>query len=143
VLSHAPYLIWEAVDKLPVYHERVRSAPFSRVLPTDPAVERTLKLMAKRRTILDATLVFFNLRATAPESAGEDFRADRATYFAAAKWGAGVTRRARELGVPIAAGTDEMGGEEENSLPNCIASFNCWSTKPASLQFRQFRQRPA
>ena len=118
VLSHAPYLIWEAVEKLPVYHERVRLAPFSRVLPTDPAVERTLKLMAKRRTILDATLVFFNLRATAPESAGEDFRADRATFMAAAKWGAGVTRRARELGVPVAAGTDEMGGEEGNSLPN-------------------------
>jgi imidazolonepropionase-like amidohydrolase len=29
-----------------------------------------------------------------------------------------VTRRAHELGVPIAAGTDAMGAEEEGSLPN-------------------------
>lgn len=117
-LSHAPYLIWEGVDKLPVYHERVRSAPFTRVSPTDPAIERMLKLMAKRKTILDATLVFFNLRATAPDSTGEDFRADRPTFLAAAKWGAEVTRRARELGVPVAAGTDAMGSEQGNSLPN-------------------------
>jgi imidazolonepropionase-like amidohydrolase len=67
---------------------------------------------------LDATLLFFDLHAKAPDSDGEDFRADRVTFLAAFKWGAAVTRRARELGVPVAAGTDAMGGEQGNPFPN-------------------------
>ena len=111
VLSHAPYLIWEAVDSLPVYHERVRLAPFSSVPVTHPAIESLLRLMAERGTILDATLLFFALRATAPDSAPADFRGGSEQFAAALKWGASVTRRARELGVVVAAGTDALGGE--------------------------------
>jgi imidazolonepropionase-like amidohydrolase len=111
VISHAAYLIWEAVDSLPSYHERVRSAPFSAIPVTHPAVERLLRLMAQRGTILDATLLFFHLRATAPDTSAEDFRGSRAAFAAALQWSAAVTRRANELGVQVAAGTDAMGAE--------------------------------
>jgi ABC-type uncharacterized transport system substrate-binding protein len=37
---------------------------------------------------------------------------------AAAEWAAAVTRRARELGVLVSAGTDGQGAETEGSLPN-------------------------
>jgi imidazolonepropionase-like amidohydrolase len=111
VLSHAPYLVWEAVDSLPAYHERVRLAPFSTVPVTHPAVERLLRSMAERGTILDATLLFFHLRATAPDTVAEDFRGSRDAFAAAARWGVAVVRRARELGVTVAAGTDALGAE--------------------------------
>jgi len=117
-LSHAAYLIWEAVDGLPVYHERVRLAPFTRITPNDPAVERVLRLMAERGTILDATMWFFEKMASAPDTAPQDFRGSRQTFAAAARWSSGVVRRARELGVSVSAGTDDVGADEEGQLPN-------------------------
>jgi imidazolonepropionase-like amidohydrolase len=117
VLSHAAYLVWEAADTLPTYHDRVRLAPFASVPVTHPAIERVLKSMADRGTILDATLLFFHQRATAPDTAAEDFRGDREAFAAASRWGAAVTRRALELGVRVAAGTDALGAEA-GSGPN-------------------------
>jgi imidazolonepropionase-like amidohydrolase len=119
VLSHAPYLIWEAVDNLPNYQEGLLgSAPFARVRPTDPAVERLLRMMAERSIILDATLLVYRLQAAIPDSKREAFRADRATYAAADEWSVAVTRRAREMGVLVAAGTDAIGVEADGELPN-------------------------
>lgn len=117
VLSHASYLIWQVVDSLPDYHEGLRLAPFTRVAPTDVAVERLLRLMAQRGTVLDATLLISELKAEAPDSV-TDFRVDKPTWAEAARWSAAVTRRARELGVPVAAGTDAIGAEHHGELPN-------------------------
>jgi imidazolonepropionase-like amidohydrolase len=119
VLSHAAYLIWEAVDTLPTYRGRVSRAPFPQDKPNGPAVERVLKMMAERNVILDATLHLFHAQATNPEpSPNEDFQVDRRLLEAAAKWADGVTRRARELGVLVSAGTDGQGAQTEGSLPN-------------------------
>lgn len=116
VLSHAMYLIWEAVDSLPDYHSRVRLAPFERIAPSDPAIVRLLESMARRGTILDATLLIVRATADAPDSV-VDYRADREKYQAAARWSASVTALARELGVLVAAGTDLIGAGDDNEPP--------------------------
>jgi imidazolonepropionase-like amidohydrolase len=119
VLSHAGHLIWEAVDSLPGFAaEAGPPAPYAVIPPSDVRVEAVLRLMAERGTILDPTLLFYHLLATVPESADRDSLADRQAFEDARTWSAGVTRRARELGVPVAAGTDAIGAAEETSLPN-------------------------
>jgi imidazolonepropionase-like amidohydrolase len=116
VLSHAGHLIWEAVDSLPGFAPREGPpGPFELVSPSDPAMEELFRLMAERGTILDPTLLFYQLLATAPDTAGQISSRDR---MARSSWAVNVTRRAWELGVPIAAGTDAMGAEEDGSLPN-------------------------
>ena len=74
---------------------------------------------AERGVILDATLYLFHAQASNPEpSPNVDFQVGREVLEAAAKWGDAVTRRARELGVPVSAGTDGQGALTEGSLPN-------------------------
>ena len=119
VLSHAAYLSWETVDSLPTYRNRVKGAPWLNTSASDPRVERVLRAMAERGAILDATLWLFHNRATSSEpSLNEDFQVGRDTLMAAAKWAFDVTRRARELGVMVSAGTDGQGAITEGSLPN-------------------------
>jgi imidazolonepropionase-like amidohydrolase len=119
VLSHAAYLSWETADSLPSYRERVKGAPWLRGRPDDPRVEQVLRAMAERGAILDATLWLFHNQATATiPSPNEDFQVGRDTLAGAAKWAFDVTRRARELGVLVSAGTDGQGALEEGSLPN-------------------------
>lgn len=119
VLSHAAYLSWEIVDSLPSYRNRVRGAPFLAGRPDDPAVERTLRTMAERGVILDATLHLFHAQVARTEpSPNPDFQVGRDTLEAVARWADAVTRRAHELGVLVSAGTDGQGAESEGSLPN-------------------------
>jgi hypothetical protein len=116
VLSHAGHLIWEAVDSIPGFVTREGPpGPFEQVSPSDPAIEALFRLMAERGTILDPTLLYYHLLATAMDTTGQITPEDR---VARNNWAVNVTRRARELGVPIAAGTDAMGAEEEGPLPN-------------------------
>jgi imidazolonepropionase-like amidohydrolase len=119
VLSHAAYLSWETVDSLPSYRNRVKAAPFRSAKPSDPAIDRLLRLMAERGAILDATLWLFHaqVRSTTP-SPNEDFQVDKSILEAAEKFAYAVTRRARELGVLVSAGTDGQGALTEGSLPN-------------------------
>jgi len=125
VVSHAAYLSWETVDSLPSYRNRVKGAPFKSAKPTDPAIERVLKTMAERGTILDATLWLFQAQVTSPTpSPNEDFQVDRSILQAAAKFAFDVTRRARELGVLVSAGTDGQGAATEGSLPNLHAELD-------------------
>lgn len=115
VLSHSPHLIWEVVDSLPDFVSREGPpGPFASVLASDPAIEELLHLMAERGSILDPTLLYYHLLATAPDTAGQILT----ERVARNRWGLDVTRRAHELGVPIVAGTDAMGAEEEGSQPN-------------------------
>src|SRR5262245_40508753 len=107
------------VETLPSYRVRVSGAPFTRVKTDDPAVDRVLKMMRERGAILDATLYFFHAQASNPNpSSNPDFQVERSVLEAAAKWGDAATRRARELGVLVSAGTDEQGAQAEGSLPN-------------------------
>ena len=124
VLSHAAYLSWETVASLPTYRDRVKGAPWMHAKPTDPAVERVLRTMAERGSILDATLWLFHYQATSTtQSPNEDFQVGKDTLRAAAKWAFDVTRRARELGVLVSAGTDGQGAITEGSLPNLHAEL--------------------
>jgi imidazolonepropionase-like amidohydrolase len=114
VMSHSDLFVWEAADRLPDhYYASVGLAPFERVAPTDLAVERVLRTMARRGTVLDATLLVYE-----PEGAHPGRVANPQAWAAAGRWAAALTRRARELGVAVAAGTDALGAEPDGELPH-------------------------
>ena len=98
VISHASLLIWEGMAKVPPLSEAGR--PDTTIRPTDARVTSLLRLMARRGTPLDATLFVMG---------DNPARAD---------WAAQVTHEAWAAGVPITAGTDSIGVDEEGTLPN-------------------------
>jgi imidazolonepropionase-like amidohydrolase len=102
VLSHASLLVWEPVAQLPPYTARARG-DFDNVSPTSDAIDRLLRKMASRGTILEPTLFVVSPQGR-PSKSGE--------------WAARVTARARALGVRIAAGTDGLIENGENARPN-------------------------
>ncbi|HSX59653.1 MAG TPA: hypothetical protein VLF18_05595, partial [Tahibacter sp.] len=58
-LSHAPYLVWEAVDVVPDdYGQRIRG-PWSTVAPDHPRLRALYRRMAERGVFLDATLYVY------------------------------------------------------------------------------------
>jgi imidazolonepropionase-like amidohydrolase len=99
-LSHAPYLIWAAVEDVPAdYNYRTRAA-WTEIPPDHPDILAVLDLMADRGVVLDTTLAMFRdmTRYRPPE--GIEWAME------AFEWGVAVTRLAHERGVPIATGTD-------------------------------------
>jgi imidazolonepropionase-like amidohydrolase len=103
VLSHADMLAAMTEMTPRAYAHRYELA-----YPTDvrqPAIESLLREMSRRGTILEPTLWVFQ---TGP---GGD-------TLPRARFGAAVTRRARELGVSILAGTDAMASDSAGALPN-------------------------
>jgi imidazolonepropionase-like amidohydrolase len=96
VLSHASYLIWEAVDSLPDYRLRARG-DFANIPPDHPAIVQLLLAMATRQTTLDPTLFVFRDRT-------ED----------ALPWSQAVTRLAWSSDVQLSAGTDNLGEDGPN-----------------------------
>ena len=102
VLSHASLLAWEPAAQMPLYTARAR-ADFDNVSPTNDAIDRVLRTMASRGTILEPTLFVVSPQGQ-PSKSGE--------------WAARVTARARTLGVRIAAGTDGLIADRENAPPN-------------------------
>lgn len=98
VVSHASLLAWETTDRLPAVTERRRVKPPS---VNDPRIQSLLHTMARRGTILDATL--FVMGDAPPEI----------RY-----WSAEVTRAAWAAGVPISAGTDSIGVDAPGTLPD-------------------------
>jgi imidazolonepropionase-like amidohydrolase len=102
VVSHASLLVWEPTAQLPPYTARARG-DFDGVSPTSDAIDRLLRRMASRGTILEPTLFVVSPQGQ-PSKSGE--------------WAARVTARARALGVRIAAGTDGLIGNGENARPN-------------------------
>jgi imidazolonepropionase-like amidohydrolase len=95
-VSHAALLVWEGVPTLPArfhtdpYTNFGPVGPFDRVAPDGEAVRRVLDLMKERGTVLDAT-VSAVVQGISPE---------------AADWACRVTVEARDLGIPVSAGTD-------------------------------------
>jgi len=97
VISHAPLLAWEAVPSLPDFHSRSKPNPL--VAPDSPPIMALLDLMAKRGTMLDATLFVY--------SEQEESEA----------WGGAVVHEAWQKGIPITAGTDSLGSDKPGALP--------------------------
>ncbi len=97
VISHASLMAWEGVPSLPDFHSRAKPDPL--VAPDSPPITALLDLMAKRGTLLDATLFVYSDR--------EDAEA----------WGAAVVHEAWQKGIAITAGTDSLGDDKPGVLP--------------------------
>ena len=98
VISHASLLAWEAMTEVPPWTRA--GPPDSTIRPTNVLVASLLRLMARRGTMLDATLFVM----------GDNPRR--------ADWAAKVTGEAWKAGVSITAGTDSIGVDQEGTLPN-------------------------
>jgi imidazolonepropionase-like amidohydrolase len=108
VLSHAPYLVWEAAPRVPQDYTVRAMGDFQHIRPDDPRILAVLDSMKARGEILDATLhVFEEEAARTPDRVGKGIVA----------WEGAVTRLAHERGVLVDAGTDGMGSPED-TVPN-------------------------
>jgi imidazolonepropionase-like amidohydrolase len=112
-LSHAPYLVWEAVDTVPDdYGQRIRG-PWSTVAPDHPRLLALYRRMAERGVFLDATLyVYKAMKDYAPG------QMDTRWTDAAFAWAAQATRHARAAGVRVTTGTDWFEPRDEGDLPH-------------------------
>lgn len=112
-LSHAPYLVWEAVDTVPDdYGARIRG-PWSTVAPDHPRLRALYRRMAERGVFLDATLyVYKAMKDYAPG------QLDTSWTDAAFAWAAQATRLAHEAGVRVTTGTDWFDPRDEGDLPH-------------------------
>lgn len=105
VLTHAPYLSWEGAQEIHDEDSWDRAkGPYMSVRPDGPELTAVLEAMARRGTALEPTLWVFQQ--------GDDVDST------AVAWAEAVTRRARDLGVTLVAGTDGMIGEGRRALPN-------------------------
>ena len=102
VLSHAPLIARDADTVSTLYGERYR-VNYTNVPVNHPMVNRLIEEMLIHKTIVEPTLfVFFDRDSTSPP----------------ARWSAAITRELYRRGVPIAAGTDGIIGEEGDTLPS-------------------------
>lgn len=99
-LAHAPYLVWEAVERVPADYRQRTAGPWTTIPPDHPRLRALYRRMAARGVSLDATLyVYQAMRNFSPE-----VKADWAdTAFA---WAAEATRLAHRAGVRVTTGTD-------------------------------------
>lgn len=112
VLSHAPYLVWEAVDEVPADYGARRAGPYDDIDPEHPKIEALLRRMAVAGTPLDTTLLIYRDAIRMAEGSERGAWSEKAF-----DWGVRVTRLAHRLGVPLAAGTDRF-LKDEWSLPD-------------------------
>jgi imidazolonepropionase-like amidohydrolase len=112
VLSHAPYLVWAAVQDIPEDYGARTDAPWSDIAPDHPRIVALLESMVARGVSLDATLFIFNrMHSYSPE-----VRAEWA--HEAFQWGARLTALAHQLGVRVTVGTDWFEPQNEFAPPN-------------------------
>ena len=100
VISHATLLAFEADTVRADYRTRYR-VDYSKISIAAPALNSLLRTMAERGTILEPTLYVYFIRDSTS---------------AAARWAAGITRRANQAGVLISAGTDLITSEDPGQL---------------------------
>ena len=105
VVSHACPMAWEAMAEAPDrYHHPARPG-YERVSAGAPVFDTLLGEMARRGTILDATLAMHSRLEGGPaEGAGPAPAGPPAVC--SRDFARDLVRRAHQLGVPIAAGTD-------------------------------------
>jgi imidazolonepropionase-like amidohydrolase len=106
MLAHAAYLVWEGSPASTDFTKRA-SGDFAHVPANSPEIERLLMSMHDKDAALNPTLWIF-----AEGPAGRDAVSQLRT-----PWMNAVTRRAAELGVSIAAGTDNMFDPARDRLP--------------------------
>ncbi len=111
-LSHAPYLIWEAVDEVPDDYAARTDAPWTEIPVDHPKLLALFTRMAREQVHLDATLfVYKQMQSFSPQVqagwAGEAFA-----------WGAEATALAHRLGVPVTTGTDWFEPRGPGQLPH-------------------------
>jgi imidazolonepropionase-like amidohydrolase len=111
VLSHSVLLGFEFAPKLPAAIEEMDLAALHKSVTLTPeGTDKLLTLMRDKGVILDATLFIFNSQARS-RPPGHPQQEPRIA------WTFGLTRRAHELGVRIAAGTDDA-VDLTRKLPN-------------------------
>lgn len=112
-LSHSAYLVWEAADKVPDNYRARLSADYENAPVTSDKITTLLRRMKEQGTVLDATLFIFNsfIESAQPPPDVRDVRA-------LVNWSFDVTKRARELGVTVIAGTDSIGSPDREAFPN-------------------------
>ena len=113
-ISHSPYLVWAAVPKVPADYRVRAMGDFIHVRPDAPPILAVLKAMKQHGTILDATLLPFELEARHdPGKVGAGIM----------PWSYAVTRLAHQQGVLVDVGTDSSGladganGPDLHALP--------------------------
>jgi imidazolonepropionase-like amidohydrolase len=112
ILSHAPYLVWEAVDAVPDDYGARTAGPWDQVPPDHPALLRLYRRMAERGVALDATLFIYRRMRDYSPMVQADWSA------AAFAWGAQAVRHAHAAGVMVTTGTDWFEPRDEDGLPN-------------------------
>jgi len=109
VLSHTAYLVWEATDHMPQDYNLRKFGDYSNVPYDSDVVTQLLDRMRHEDRILDATVFVFTLDVkTAHQRRMRD-------------WSFNVTRLAKDRGVKVCAGTDDLGYPHQsaiNGLPN-------------------------
>jgi len=108
VMSHSNYLGAEGMHPPPATYEAARRGigiDYSASPVEGEAITRLLRQMKEKGVILDETLFVTN--------AGK--RGDDDPVW---RWTVAVTRRAHEIGVTLAAGTDSFGNPARDAVPN-------------------------
>lgn len=109
VISHAPYLVWEAAPRMPDDYKVRALGDFTHVAPDAPPILALLDAMKQRGTVLDATLSVFKAeQETHPASVGNGIM----------PWSYAVTRLAHQRGVLVDAGTDSAGLPQRGDAPD-------------------------
>lgn len=112
-LSHAPYLVWEAVDNVPDDYGKRIAGPWDTIAPDHPRLLALYRRMAEHGVFLDATLyVYKAMKDYAPG------RMDTSWTDAAFAWGAQATRLAHAAGVRVTTGTDWFEPRSDVGLPH-------------------------
>ena len=111
-LSHAPYLVWEAVDSVPSDYGARIAGPWTSIAPDHPRLLALYARMAERGVLLDATLWVYK----AMQSFSPQMQADWAQDAFA--WAAEATRHAHRAGVGVTVGTDWFEPRSDWELPN-------------------------
>jgi imidazolonepropionase-like amidohydrolase len=108
VVSHSNYLGAEGMNPPPATYEAARRGigiDYTASPVEGEAITRLLRLMKEKGTILDETLFVTN--------AGKRGEDDPVWL-----WTVAMTRRAHEMGVTLAAGTDSFGSPARDAVPN-------------------------
>lgn len=111
-LSHAPYLVWEAVDDVPSDYAARIAGPWKKISPDHPRLLALYKRMAERGVFLDATLYVYKAMRNYSSQVKADWTDE------AFAWGAKATRLANEAGVVVTTGTDWFEPRDDEELPH-------------------------
>jgi imidazolonepropionase-like amidohydrolase/ketosteroid isomerase-like protein len=101
VVSHVCDIAWEAMDRVPPRYHHDMTPQYGSFTAGSAVFTQLFTAMVERGTILDATLATYVRQANAREQLPNDLPGGCDIDFARS-----LVRRALELGVPVAAGSD-------------------------------------